>query len=82
MRQPLNPPSTSVGGPRLPAAVVADQESWKPSPRTSQQAFGHWSTVTFRLRRLDDVTVAVGPVVAAAAGAVAAGRNRGGQPGR
>ena len=40
MHQPLNPPSTSVGGPRLPAAVVADQESWKPSPSTSQQPFG------------------------------------------
>ena len=65
IHQPLNPPSTSCGGPRLPAAVDADQESWKPSPSTSQQPSGQRSTVTSRPVRDCDVTVAVGPSPAA-----------------
>ena len=41
IHQPLKPPSTIVGGPRSsPSAVRADQESWKPSPSTSQQPSG------------------------------------------
>ena len=62
IHQPLKPPSTSCGGPRSPAAVDADHESWKPSPSTSQQPSGQPSTVTSRLVRLRSVTVAVGAV--------------------
>jgi len=58
--QPLNPPSTSCGAPRSPAAVDADQDSWKPSPRTSQHPSRQPSTVTSRCRRPCPVTVAVG----------------------
>ena len=61
IHQPLNPPSTKVGGPRSPAGVDADHESWKPSPSTSQQPSGQWSTVTSRLVRPVSVTTAVGP---------------------
>jgi len=64
IHQPLNPPSTSCGGPRPPAAVDADHESWKPSPSTSQQPSGQLSTVISRPVRDCDVTVAVGPPAA------------------
>ena len=57
IHQPLNPPSTSCGGSEIsPASVDADQDSWKPSPSTSQQPSGQLSTVTVRLEtvlRLD-----------------------------
>ena len=60
IHQPLKPPSTSCGGPRLPAAVEADQDGWKPSPSTSQHPSGHPSTVTSRLVRPDARTVTSG----------------------